>query len=136
MTEHAVAYYQDVVRPTNNHREPSKDETKALDAIKDQLAQTPETATAEEIQTNIYSIGKEFSSSDLKGWFKSLYEVLFGQSNGPRLGSFIKIYGIQNTIGLIDKALNGELANPEKTCTRPTGSKTASPIAFPSPSNE
>lgn len=134
MTEHAVAYYQDVVRPTNKYREPSKEEAKTLEAIKSQLIKMPDTSTAEDIQTGIYSIGKSQASTDLKSWFKSLYEVLFGQSNGPRLGSFIKFYGIQNTIGLIDKSLSGELANG--VCTRPTSRDNGLRNIGPTPSNE
>jgi lysyl-tRNA synthetase class 1 len=40
--------------------------------------------------------------------------VLLGQSSGPRMGSFIALYGVDETIALIKKALaNGGLAVSE-----------------------
>ena len=57
----------------------------------------------------VYQIGKETHFESLKDWFKSLYEILLGQSHGPRLGSFITLYGVEKTINLIDRAINGDL---------------------------
>jgi len=56
-------------------------------------------------------VGKRHGyAQDLRGWFKAVYEVLFGTEQGPRLGSFVQIYGIAETKALINCALNGELA--------------------------
>lgn len=109
MAEHAVAYYHDFVRPTNRYRLPNKMELEALDDLGQALLEIAPSATAEEIQSEVYAVGKRHSFPDLKSWFQSLYEVLFGQSTGPRMGSFIKIYGVENTQRLIQKAVTGEL---------------------------
>ena len=65
--------------------------------------------TSEEIQSKIYEIGKKHKFSNLRDFFKLIYQVLFGQEQGPRLGSFIKLYGISKTSLLIDKAIANEV---------------------------
>ncbi len=60
---------------------------------------------AEEIQTQLYEIGKKHKFEDLKDFFKLVYQVLLGQEQGPRLGSFIKLYGVEETIKIIDQKL-------------------------------
>ena len=65
---------------------------------------------AEEIQAQVYAVGKEHGFEPLRDWFTALYEVLLGQTQGPRFGSFVELYGIAETRGLIAKALKGELA--------------------------
>ena len=67
-------------------------------------------STAEEIQTAVYDVGKRHEYADLKAWFSTMYETLLGQKTGPRMGSFIALFGLKETVGLIDKALSGELA--------------------------
>ena len=69
----------------------------------------PAGATAETVQTEVYEIGKRHAFPDLKAWFLALYETLFGQSEGPRMGTFIALYGVPETIALIRRALAGEL---------------------------
>ena len=66
-------------------------------------------SSSEEIQKLVFSIGKENNFENLRDWFKSLYEILLGQSEGPRMGSFISLYGIKETKNLIDDALLGKL---------------------------
>ena len=74
------------------------------------LIQTLETldnkSEAEEIQTKIYEIGMELKFSNLKDWFSGFYQVVLGQEQGPRLGSFIKFYGIKQTIELLKDKVN------------------------------
>ena len=65
---------------------------------------------AEEIQTFVYEIGKQHEFDPLRGWFGALYETLLGQTHGPRFGSFVEIYGLEETVTLIDAALAGKLA--------------------------
>ena len=65
--------------------------------------------TAEELQNIVFAIGNEHGFTNLREWFGSLYEVLLGQAQGPRMGSFIKLYGVAKTIDLLDRALKGEL---------------------------
>jgi lysyl-tRNA synthetase class 1 len=71
------------------------------------LAASPEDASAEALQTEVYEIGKreEFGFESLRDWFKALYETLLGSSQGPRMGSFIALYGVANTRLLIAEAL-------------------------------
>ena len=65
------------------------------------LKKIPSTAEAEDIQTEIYNIGMSLQFESLKDWFSGFYEVILGQKQGPRLGSFIKFYGINKTIELL-----------------------------------
>ena len=68
-------------------------------------------ASAEDIQNVVYAVGKRHAFADLRAWFQSLYEILIGQSTGPRMGSFIALYGIRETIALIRRVLAGENLN-------------------------
>lgn len=110
LVPYAVAYYNDFVKPNQRYRAPLGKETDALRELKSVLESSPATATGEEIQTAVYEIGKKYYADDLKGWFKVMYETLLGQETGPRMGSFIALYGVRESIALIDDALNGKLA--------------------------
>jgi len=72
------------------------------------LAEFPATTSAEDLQTAVYEIGKreELGFENLREWFRALYETLLGSSQGPRMGSFIALYGIENTRKLISEALD------------------------------
>jgi lysyl-tRNA synthetase class 1 len=102
---HALAYNRDVVSPTLARRRPDAREAAALAELDRQLATLPETALAEDIQTIVYEIGKGGGFDSLRDWFKALYETLLGSAQGPRMGSFIALYGIANTRALIAEAL-------------------------------
>jgi lysyl-tRNA synthetase class 1 len=107
---YAVAYYNDFVKPTKRFRPPTDEERKALAALEAALANAPPGAAAEELQNIVYETGKTHGFADkLRAWFQAIYEVLLGQSQGPRFGSFIELYGVTETRNLIKKALNGEL---------------------------
>jgi lysyl-tRNA synthetase class 1 len=107
---YAVRYYDDFVKPTKTFRAPTQAERKALAALSAALAQAKPGSNAEELQTIVYETGKANGfADDLRAWFKAIYEVLLGQSQGPRFGGFIELYGIAETRALIDKALRGEL---------------------------
>ena len=106
---YAAAYYNDFVKPTQHYRAPQGKEIDALRELKSVLESSPASATGEEIQTAVYEIGKKYYADDLKGWFKVMYETLLGQQTGPRMGSFIALYGVRESIALIDDALNGKL---------------------------
>ncbi|MFC4296223.1 lysine--tRNA ligase [Novosphingobium tardum] len=103
----ALTYNREVVATTLERRAPSAGETAALRALDERLATLPADATAEDIQTIVYEIGKDpaFGIENLRDWFKALYEVLLGSSQGPRMGSFIALYGIDGTRRLIAEAL-------------------------------
>lgn len=104
----AVNYYQDFVKPTRKFRLPTELESNALSQLADYLESIGDNATAEDIQTQIYEIGKTNPFPELKQWFSALYEILLGQLQGPRMGSFVKLYGRMETVKLIRRALAGE----------------------------
>lgn len=107
---HAIAYFRDKVKPTRVYRAPTEAERKALADLDAMLAGLPAGADASAIQDHIYEIGKRPDFADLKAWFQCLYETLLGSSQGPRMGSFVALYGVPETRALIAKALSGELA--------------------------
>ena len=78
--------------------------------LDERLAALPNKVLAEEIQAEVYAVGKEHGFEPLRDWFGALYEVLLGQTQGPRFGSFVELYGVAETRALIAKALAGELA--------------------------
>jgi lysyl-tRNA synthetase class 1 len=105
----AVAYYQDFVKSTKKFRLPTDKERAALKDLADTLRKIPESESAEFIQNEVYEAGKRhFAKEELRQWFKTLYEVLLGSEQGPRMGAFIKLYGRDNVVRLIDRALAGE----------------------------
>ncbi|RVT95120.1 lysine--tRNA ligase [Sphingomonas crocodyli] len=103
---HALAYHRDFVAPTLKRRKPEPNEAAALKALDDKLAAMPG-ASAEDIQNEVYEIGKnpDYGFASLRDWFKALYETLLGAEQGPRMGSFIALYGIDNSRKLIAEAL-------------------------------
>jgi len=106
---HAITYYRDFVKPAKRYRLPTSDEARALEDLVGVLAGLPADATAEAIQTEVYEVGKRHPCfGDLRSWFKALYEILLGQEQGPRMGSFIALYGISETIDLVRRAVAGE----------------------------
>jgi lysyl-tRNA synthetase, class I len=116
---YAIHYYRDFVQPAKTYREPTPVERVALNDLRDALGSLPTEATAEQIQDVVYEIGRREPFLDLSGkgktkdgkpgvsleWFNMLYQVLLGQEKGPRFGSFVAIYGLQNTVDMIDGAL-------------------------------
>jgi lysyl-tRNA synthetase class 1 len=80
-------------------------EAEALKDLDDELAKLPADAAAEDIQTQVFEVGKRHPFESLRGWFQALYETLLGSSQGPRMGSFIALYGIDNSRKLIAEAL-------------------------------
>jgi lysyl-tRNA synthetase, class I len=104
---HALAYNRDIVAPTLNRRAPTAAEAGALRALDAELARLGDGASAEDIQTAVYEIGKDAAHgfASLRDWFKALYEILLGSEQGPRMGSFIALYGVANTRALIAEAL-------------------------------
>lgn len=103
----ALAYNRDFVAPTLAKRAPVDGEVAALWALDAALANAPADMSAEDLQTIVYEIGKqaEFGFENLRDWFRALYETLLGSEQGPRMGSFIALYGIAPTRQLIAEAL-------------------------------
>jgi lysyl-tRNA synthetase class 1 len=108
LVQYAIAYYSDFIKPEKRFRAANDIERSALTELMDSLANMPGDSTAEALQTEVYEIGKRYPFAELRDWFKGIYEVLFGSSEGPRMGAFIQLYGIAETRALIDKALSGK----------------------------
>ncbi|HUG46155.1 MAG TPA: lysine--tRNA ligase [Sphingomicrobium sp.] len=102
----AVNYARDFVAPGLERRPPTQEESAALRDLDSQLAKLPADADAESIQHLVFEIGKEhYGKEALRSWFQALYGTLLGSSQGPRMGSFIALYGIDNSRNLIEQAL-------------------------------
>ena len=102
----AVNYARDFVAPTLKRRAPDAKEEAALRDLDARLAALPESASAEEIQTEVYEVGKaHYGKEALRDWFQAIYETLLGSTQGPRMGSFLALYGIANGRKLIAEAL-------------------------------
>lgn len=112
LVEYAVRYYHRFVHPAKVFRTPTDAERQALIALEASLAEVPPGTTASDLQNLVYETGKQHGySENLRDWFKAIYEILLGQSQGPRFGSFIELYGVTETRALIARALSGGLAN-------------------------
>jgi len=132
---HAVRYFNDFVKPAKVYRAPTEQERRALEDLAGALS-SAETALAviaaknalvgnddplpepdfgdeEFLQSIVFAIGKTHGFEPLRDWFKAIYEVLLGASQGPRFGGFIALYGVEETVALIHKALAGELTAAE-----------------------
>jgi lysyl-tRNA synthetase class 1 len=108
LVDSALAYYRDFVKPAKAYRAPDDRERKALEDLAAALDRLPAAATGEAIQDEVYEVGKRHGFEPLRDWFKALYEVLLGQSQGPRMGSFFALYGLDLSRTLIRRALAGE----------------------------
>jgi lysyl-tRNA synthetase class 1 len=104
----ALRYYQDFVKPLKVYRAADEKETAAMQDLAAELRSFAGAVEDESVQNMVLSVGKNHGFEPLRDWFKALYEVLLGQSQGPRIGSFIALYGITETADLIDRALRGE----------------------------
>ncbi len=124
LVRYAVAYFRDFVAPKKRYREADDVERGVLEQISAKLAELPAGASADEIQHALYDIARpvpRYQDHSAKGatparpgvsndFFNMIYAVLLGEARGPRLGSFIALYGLEDTRKLIDKALAGDFA--------------------------
>ena len=110
LVAHALRYYEDRVKPDKRYRVPDERERAALEDLANVLDGMSDERDGETVQNAVYEIGKRHKFEPLRDWFKALYEVLFGQSAGPRFGSFAALFGCAPTAALIRRALAGELA--------------------------
>jgi lysyl-tRNA synthetase class 1 len=108
---YAIRYYDDFVKPEKKFRAATAEETAALQALSDLLGTASANATAEDLQNLVYEAGKAngYTKETLRSWFQAIYEVLLGATQGPRFGSFIALYGVENTRRLIAEGLAGRL---------------------------
>ncbi len=99
---YAIKYYNDVIKKNKKYKKPNDKEIKALNALVNLLDKCNDNMKPEDIQTEIYTVGKENGyKENLRDWFKLIYEVVFGDQNGPRMGFFISFFGVQETKQLI-----------------------------------
>ena len=105
----AVKYFKDFVAPTRQFRLPSDKERAALEDLRARLVAWDGGLDAEALQSMVFAVGNAHGFDPLRDWFTALYEVLLGQSQGPRFGGFIALYGVEETVALIDKGLSGAL---------------------------
>ena len=103
LTEFAINYFKDKVKPNKKFKIPNTKEKKALENLVKKLKKIDQKLSPEEIQTHVYTVGKENGyEKNLRDWFKLIYEVVFGEENGPRIGFFISFFGLDETIRLIN----------------------------------
>ncbi len=102
LISYAIKYFQDVIKQKKKYKKPNDSEKNALKALTNTLEICNDGMTPEDIQTKIYSVGKENGyKENLRDWFKLIYEVVFGDENGPRMGNFISFFGVNETKQLI-----------------------------------
>jgi lysyl-tRNA synthetase, class I len=105
LVDHAIAYYRDFVRPKKHYRHPTEVERAALADLAETLRGMDPGAGSDTIQNVVFEVGKRHPFPELRAWFGCLYQVLLGQLEGPRFGGFIALYGIAETVALIEAAL-------------------------------
>ena len=106
----AVSYYNAFVKPNKEFRAPEANERAALEDLLARLKVWDGGLDPEELQSMVFAVGKDHGFEPLRNWFTALYEVLLGASQGPRFGGFIALYGVTETIALIEAGLAGDLA--------------------------
>ncbi len=113
LINYAIAYNRDFIAPNKKFRAATPLERIGLEDLKARLAagfaEYPGETAAEQIQNMVYAVGKAHKFTPLKAWFDCLYQVLLGQTEGPRFGGFIALYGIERTIALIETSLAREV---------------------------
>jgi len=109
----ALRYYEDFVKPTKIYRAADEKERAALEDLAAQLERLGDERDGAVVQNLVYEIGKKHGFEPLRAWFGALYEVLFGQTAGPRFGSFAALFGCAETAVMIRRALDGEFVAGE-----------------------
>jgi len=104
LVDYALKYFADIVKPNKKYRKPNEKEKKALQDLVKRLKDCKDQMDPEAIQTIVYSVGKDNGyQENLREWFKAIYEIIFGDQDGPRMGFFISFFGIKESIELINK---------------------------------
>ena len=104
---YAIKYFNDLIKQNKKYKKPNEAEKKALEELINALEKCNDEMQPEDIQTQIYTVGKENGyKENLRDWFKLIYEVVFGDENGPRMGFFISFFGVDETKQLIKDKIN------------------------------
>ena len=102
----AIQYFNDIVKPLKKYRSANENEKKAISALIEVLKKMPDGLDPSAIQTEVFTVGKNYYPKEkLRDWFKAIYEIVFGDEQGPRMGSFISFFGRQETIQLLEESL-------------------------------
>jgi lysyl-tRNA synthetase class 1 len=104
----ALRYYEDFVKPAKVFRAPTDKERAALEDLAARLDALGDQRDGKLVQDVVYEVGKAHGFEPLRAWFAALYEVLLGQTQGPRFGSFAALFGCAKTAAMIRSALAGE----------------------------
>ena len=106
LVTYALKYFTEVVKPNKKYKKPDEKEKKALEDLVSRLKDCKNKVDPEEIQTIVYSVGKDNGyEENLREWFKAIYQIIFGENDGPRMGFFISFFGVEETIKLINKCI-------------------------------
>jgi len=106
LIEYALKYFKDIVQPNKKYKKPNEKEKKALQDLSNRLMNCSDHMDPEDIQSIVYSVGKDNGyEKNLREWFQAIYEIIFGDKNGPRMGFFISFFGIKETVELINKCI-------------------------------
>jgi lysyl-tRNA synthetase class 1 len=107
LVEYALKYFNEIVKPNKQYRKPTDKEKIALKDLVKRLQDCKNNSDPETIQTIVYSVGKDNGyEENLREWFKAIYEIIFGDPDGPRMGFFISFFGVDETIKLINKYID------------------------------
>jgi lysyl-tRNA synthetase class 1 len=107
MVSRAINYYNDFIRANKKFRDPNENEKNALIKLQEVLNSLDENLDGKEIQNEIFAIGREFGyEENMRDWFCALYQILMGQETGPRVGSFIALYGTKNFANMIQEQIS------------------------------
>jgi lysyl-tRNA synthetase class 1 len=101
LIHYAVKYYHDFIAAHKHYRAPTDSERLALSDLCGELQKAPADVDEAALQAIVFDVGKRHDYTELRAWFGTLYEVLLGQKEGPRFGSFIAVYGVEETVTLI-----------------------------------
>jgi len=106
LVTYALKYFKEMVKPNKKYKKPDEKEKKALQDLVSRLKDCKNQVDPEEIQTIVYSVGKDNGyKENLREWFKAIYQIIFGENDGPRMGFFISFFGVEETIKLINKCI-------------------------------
>ena len=105
LVDYAIAYFNDFVQPAKRYRPPTEQEREAFADLHARLGAVAAGTSGEDIQAIVYEVGKGHGFEPLRAWFQGLYEVLLGQSQGPRFGSFVELYGIEETRAMMGRVI-------------------------------
>jgi lysyl-tRNA synthetase class 1 len=119
LVKHVVKYYEDFVLPSKHYRLPDERERRAMEELADRLEKLPADPGFEALQNEVFAAGKEngYDKTELREWFQALYQILLGQNQGPRFGSFIELYGVEETVELLRKAVKGRFKEADNNET-------------------